>query len=83
VLPLWLRIDQVLAYFPLKEYQFYELIKREEIESELVNDGSTERGLRWVSRESMERKVEEAKQISGGNYFSAHLLRKHTAKQTR
>jgi hypothetical protein len=65
VLPLWLRIDQVLAYFPFKEYQIYELIKREEIESELVNDGSTKRGLRWVSRESierwMERKVEEAK----------------------
>jgi hypothetical protein len=46
-------------------------------EGELVKDGGTKRGLRWINRESIERsiqhKVEEAKEQSGGNYFSGYF----------
>jgi hypothetical protein len=60
----YLRVQQVLAWYPFKRAYFYELLSRGEIKSFLLKDKGALHGIRLVDRDSidlyLERKAAEA-----------------------
>jgi hypothetical protein len=60
----YLRVSQVLAWYPFKRAKFYELLARGEIKSFALKEKGAIRGLRLVDRDSLdeylERKAAEA-----------------------